>query len=79
MQFKGELPEALGKCVEMEELVVGINQFTGEVPMGFGNMKKLKRLNLLSIPKLTVTKKVKRAIRIAAPTAKCDWPRLQSG
>jgi len=76
--FKGEIPDTLGKCIEMEELGLGINQLTGEVPMSFGNFKKLRRLNLLSIPKLTVTKKVKRAIRIAAPTAKCDWPRLQS-
>jgi hypothetical protein len=76
-QFKGEIPDELGQCVEMMELGLGINQFTGEVPGAFGAFTKLRRLNMMSLPKLSVSKKVKRAIRVAAPTAKCDWPRLK--
>ena len=78
-QLKGDIPDDLGLCVDMVELGLGINQLTGEVPLAFRSFVKLKRLNLLSIPKLSVTKKVKRAIRVVAPTAKCDWPRLTEG
>ncbi|XP_042005719.1 receptor-like protein kinase [Salvia splendens] len=47
-QFKGTLPESIGKLSELQELYLSENSFTGSIPGSIGNLQGLRMLDLHS-------------------------------
>jgi len=42
--LSGNIPESIGKLLNLKRLYLNQNHFTGVIPKSFGNLKNLRRL-----------------------------------